>query len=215
MFRKMEKPTMLINFEYLFHKYEKPRGVIHIGAHMREERDAYLSSGTTDILWVEGNEKIYENSLREEILETELFFNEIIADKDDEIFEFKITNNGESSSILDLEKHKTYHPHIHVVETVQVKTKRFDTLVSEKNVDISKYNFLNLDIQGAELLALKGFGELLEGMDFIYTEVNETDIYKDCALMGEIDEFLSDFERVETVMTQFQWGDALYKRKKS
>ena len=80
-------------------------------------------------------------------------------------------------------------------------------------IDVSKYNFLNLDIQGAELLALKGFGDLLVGIDYIYTEVNETDIYKDCALIGEIDQYLSDFERVETAMTEFKWGDALYRRK--
>jgi hypothetical protein len=54
---------------------------------------------------------------------------------------------------------------------------------------------------------------LLKGIDYIYTEVNETDIYKDCALIGEIDEYLSDFERVETAMTEFKWGDALYRRK--
>lgn len=205
---------MLINFNHLVNKYEKPRGIIHIGAHMREEKQAYVANGVSDILWVEGNEKIYRNSLLYGLLEDELFFNEIIADKDGEIFEFKITNNGESSSILDLEKHKIYHPHIHVTETVAVKTKRFDTLVKENNVDVTKYNFLNLDIQGAELLALKGFGDLLTGIDYIYTEVNETDIYKDCALIGEIDEYLSDFERVETAMTEFKWGDALYRRKK-
>ena len=205
---------MLINFNHIVNKYETPRGIIHIGAHMREEKQAYVSNGVTDILWVEGNEKIYRNSLLYGVLETELFYNEVIADKDDEIFEFKVTNNGESSSILDLEKHKIYHPHIYVTETIAVKTKRFDTLVKENDVDVSKYNFLNLDIQGAELLALKGFGDLLKGIDYIYTEVNETDIYKDCALIGEIDEYLSDFERVETAMTEFKWGDALYRRKK-
>jgi FkbM family methyltransferase len=203
---------MLINFNHLVNKYGKPRGIIHIGAHMREERRSYITNGVSTILWVEGNEKVYRNSLADGLLENELFFNEIIADKDGEVFEFKITNNGESSSILDLEKHKVYHPQIHVTETVTVTTKRFDTLVKENDVDVSKYNFLNLDIQGAELLALKGFGDFLTRIDYIYAEVNETDIYKDCALIGEIDEYLSDFKRVETAMTEFKWGDALYKR---
>lgn len=205
---------MLINFNHLVNKYGKPRGIIHIGAHMREERRSYIANGVSTVLWVEGNEKVYRNSLADGLLENELFFNEIIADKDGEVLEFKITNNGESSSILDLEKHKVYHPHIHVTETITVTTKRFDTLIKENDVDVSKYNFLNLDIQGAELLALKGFGDLLAGIDYIYTEVNETDIYKDCALISEIDEYLSDFKRVETAMTEFKWGDALYRRKK-
>jgi FkbM family methyltransferase len=209
----MEK-HMLIKFKDITEKYEIPRGIIHIGAHLREERNDYLAMGINNLLWIEGNKKVYQTASTGNFLENELFFNEVMADKDGETLEFKITNNGESSSILELEKHKVYHPHIYVTETVKVKTKRFDTLVKENNVDISKYNFLNLDIQGAELLALKGFGDLLSGIDYVYTEVNETDIYKDCALIGEIDNYLSDFERVETFMTQFKWGDALYRRKK-
>jgi len=81
---------MLINFNHIVNKYEAPRGIIHIGAHMREEKQAYISNGVTDMLWVEGNEKIYRNSLLYGVLETELFYNEVIADKDDEIFEFKV-----------------------------------------------------------------------------------------------------------------------------
>ena len=101
---------MLISFTSLVKKYEKPRGIIHIGAHMREEKQAYVTNGVSDILWVEGNEKIYKNSLPNGLLENELFFNEVISDTDGDTLEFKITNNGESSSILDLEKHKDFAP---------------------------------------------------------------------------------------------------------
>ncbi len=34
------------------------------------------------------------------------------------------------------------------------------------------FNFLNLDIQGAELKALKSMGDYLNNVDYIYTEVN-------------------------------------------
>ena len=202
----------MISLSSIVEKYGTPRGVIHIGAHMREEKSDYISAGINELLWIEANPKVFASSLSQGLSDSELFFNEVIADVDDQLLDFKITNNGQSSSILDLDKHKIYHPHIHVTETVTVTTKRFDTLAKENSIDVSKYNFLNLDIQGAELLALKGFGDLLAGIDYIYTEVNETDIYKDCALIGEIDEYLSDFKRVETAMTQFKWGDALYRR---
>ena len=47
---------------------------------------------------------------------------------------------------------------------------------------------------------------------YIYTEINTNTLYKDCALVSEIDEYLSKygFIRVETSMTPFEWGDALY-----
>ena len=80
---------------------------------------------------------------------------------------------------------------------------------------MNKYNFLNLDIQGAELLALKGFLKGLEKIEYVYTEVNSGEVYKDCAKIEELDFFLKEynFERVETNMTQYEWGDAFYRKK--
>ena len=87
-----------------------------------------------------------------------------------------------------------------------------NTLLSENNINVNDYDFLNIDIQGAELLALKGFGDLLNNIKYIYTEINTNTLYKDCALVSEIDEYLFKygFKRVETLMTEFEWGDALY-----
>lgn len=203
---------MLIKFSDIVQKYQKPKGIIHIGAHLREEKIDYILNGVTNLLWVEANKKIYEQSLKKGLLEQELFFNEVITDCDNDTLQFNITNNGQSSSVLNLDKHKIYYPNIYVTETVKVKTKRFDTLVSENNINITNYNFLNLDIQGAELLALKSFGNLLNNIDYVYTEVNKAKLYENCALIEEIDAYLTDFKRVETVITGAEWGDALYIR---
>ena len=46
----------------------------------------------------------------------------------------------------------------------------------------------------------------------IYLEVNVDELYKGCGLIGEIDDFLLqyNFKRVITHITQNGWGDALY-----
>ena len=80
---------------------------------------------------------------------------------------------------------------------------------------MNSINFLNLDIQGAELLALKGMAKYLKHIKYIYTEVNTEKVYKDCALITEIDDFLKlhGFSRkCEAIYRQFGWGDALYIR---
>jgi FkbM family methyltransferase len=207
---------MLINFKDIVNRYGKPNGIIHIGAHLMEERDAYLSYGLNNTIWVEANPNIYlDIKYINDINTNEKCFNYAISDKDDEVVNFKITNNGQSSSILDLELHSFYYPSITVIETLNVKTKRMDTLIKENNLKIENYDFLNIDIQGAELLALKSFGNLLNDVKFIYTEINTNKLYKDCALVGEIDDYLLKygFNRIETVMTQVEWGDALYIKK--
>jgi hypothetical protein len=79
-----------------------------------------------------------------------------------------------------------------------------------------EYNFLNFDIQGAELKALKGMESYLDKVDYLYTEVNSDYVYKECALIGELDEYLLKFglHRVETKWCgEFRWGDAFYIRK--
>ena len=64
------------------------------------------------------------------------------------------------------------------------------------------------------MIKLKQSRFLLKCVHYIYTEVNIKHLYKDCALISEIDDFLEqyNFFRRETVMTQNGWGDALYVR---
>lgn len=205
---------MLIKFEHICEKYGVPRGVVHIGAHMLEERSSYLSAGLTNTIWVEANPSTYEKAKSSVALnQNEKLINATISDTDESEVDFHIANNGESSSILEFGTHKIRHPAIRMIKTIRLKTKRMDTLLVENGVPLDEYNFLNLDIQGAELMAMRGFGDKIKGFDFIYTEVNTNHLYKKCALVGEIDQYLNDFgfKRVETEITRNEWGDALYK----
>ena len=206
---------MLISFNEIVRKYGKPKGIIHIGAHLMEERSDYVSHGLSNTIWIEANPTIFKNiDFVNHQDSDEKSYNFAISENGNEIVKLNITNNGQSSSILDLDKHKIHHPHIYVSDIVEVLTKRMDDLIDEYKINISDYNFINLDIQGVELSALKSFGNLLESIDFIYTEVNTNYLYKDCCLINEIDEYLSNFgfKRVETSITEYEWGDALYKK---
>lgn len=205
---------MLIGFNEIVKKWGRPVGIIHIGAHLMEERSDYISNGLYNTIWIEANPKVYNNIEYINSSASERAYNFVVSDVDNQVYSLNVTNNGQSSSILELDIHKIHHPHVYVSDHIDVASKRMDTFIKENNINISEYNFLNIDIQGAELLALKGFGELLNNIEFIYTEVNTNSLYKDCALIDEIDEYLSNFgfKRVETSMTQFEWGDALYKK---
>jgi FkbM family methyltransferase len=208
---------MGIDFEYLCKKYGFiPTGIIHIGAHLMEERKNYLSMGVDNIIWIEANPKLYEKIKNENVSSKELFFNYAISNKDNEMCELNITNNGQSSSILELDKHKMYHPEVWVTEKISVESKTIDSLFESEGIDASNYNFLNIDIQGAEYLAFLGSSNTLEKVDYIYSEVNEGTLYKDCGLISDIDLLLSKygFKRFETDMSPWEWGDAFYIKEK-
>ncbi len=208
---------MLIKFEEIVRKYKIcPRGILHLGAHHAEEALAYTSQGVNKVIWVEADIKTFSqlNTIIEKYpLHKSYCF--AASDTDGKEVDFYVSSNGESSSMLEMEKHKLHHPHITVIDKKNVKTKKVDTFFEEEGLNSYDYNFLNLDIQGAELLALKGMKSSLEKIDYIYTEVNSAEIYKKCAKIEEIDEYLSQFgfERVETKMTPYEWGDAFYIKK--
>ena len=87
-----------------------------------------------------------------------------------------------------------------------------DTFFQRQQLDPSQYDFWNFDIQGAEMLALKGAPKALRHAKALYLEVNTEEVYKGCAKMDELDAFLTPlgFKRVITEITPFGWGDALY-----
>jgi hypothetical protein len=53
---------------------------------------------------------------------------------------------------------------------------------------------------------------LLKNVDYLYLEVNIKELYENCCLLPEIDNFLKEFgfEQKEISMTQYGWGDAFY-----
>ena len=87
-----------------------------------------------------------------------------------------------------------------------------DKFFEKEEIKKENFNLINIDVQGYELEVFKGATETLRTIDYIFAEVNRAELYKDCASVVELDEFLSNFgfERVETNWEGITWGDALY-----
>jgi FkbM family methyltransferase len=116
-------------------------------------------------------------------------------------------NNNMSSSILEPKEHLNYHQHVTFEGTEEITVKKFSDL------NINNIDYLNIDVQGYELEVLKGFDNL-DKINYIKTEVNRKELYKDCALVKDLDKYLkkSNFLRVKTVWwgRTVPWGDAFY-----
>jgi FkbM family methyltransferase len=187
-------------------------GCLHIGAHECEELNFYIKLGLSpnDIVWIEAMPHKVKECIDKGIHN---IYQNIISDKDDDIVKFNISNNGQSSSILDLKFHKIAHPEIIYVDNFVGKTITIDTFFKNNNLDYKKYNFWNLDIQGAELLALKGGLLSLINVKAIYIEVNEKELYENCGLITDIDNLLKKYGFIRIITKMWGscgWGDALY-----
>ena len=186
-----------------------PHGVVHIGAHLAEEGVEYSRFNWQPVTWFEAQSDLVTKLRGLLNPDTNQVYEATLWDEDDQELEFNVTNNGQSSSLLSFGKHAFDYPEIVVKEKQIKRTIRFDSCKFE----ISKFDFVNLDVQGVELQVLKGMGERIAEAKWIYTEVNKADVYIGCVQISEMDTFLGEkgFKRVATRWCFGKgWGDALY-----
>ena len=186
----------------------RPSGVLHVGAHHAEEFEEYRKAGFGPTIWVEAQSELLAR-IREVIAGSEDSVVEAVAwSETGKKLTFQVTSETQSSSLFGLAEHLLEYPQIQTMEERQVTTVRLDEVLPPE----SRFDFVTLDIQGAELEALKGMGDLLSRVKWIFTEVNRRELYEGIPLVEDLDNFLSrqGFRRVVTLWYPAGWGDALY-----
>ena len=203
---------MLINFNDLLFLSNKVTGIIHIGAHKLEELPDYLKGNIKRIIWIEANPEKYQ-FIEERLQRFEkMTLGKFAAGRKYDSLNLNLANNGQSSSLLEFGTHKISYPDINYLSKIVVKTKPLDNWLDENFEDKHLYNFINIDIQGFELEALRGMHKQLKVAQYVYLEVNFEQVYKGCSQLEDIDTFLSNFRFVRVGMrrTDKGWGDAIY-----
>ena len=228
-----EKRNSKIKLDTILHKNKnKIRGVVHLGACMGEEISIYQKNNISNVILIEGNPYlipiIKSNISKNERTNRYHLFECVISELDGEEVEFKIIDDGMPietwkpggianpgcSSILDLKKFSEYYPHIRERERIKCKTKTMDSIFIENNLNMGDYNFLVMDIQGGEMLALKGMKKFMKHLDFIYSEVQFEELYAGATLIGEFEHYLKTKGLTRKYLEKMHqsWGDAFYVR---
>ena len=183
---------------------------MHIGAHTAEEKSDYEINGwgSLGIIWVEAQEELCKLiPIRQKTNDKVL--NCLAWNENGQDLEFKTTNNGQSSSLLDFGTHKKTYPSINFISQTTLKSVRLDSILNEND----DFDLINIDVQGVEKEALEGLGILINKANYIYSEVNKERVYQNCTLINDLDLFLNQFgfKRVVTKWVRGAgWGDALY-----
>ena len=117
-----------------------------------------------------------------------------------------------SSSLLRPSGHLDEHPDVHFDRTLTVTVKTMDTWAAENNV--SRVDFLWLDMQGAEMAALKGASKLLSTVKLIYTEVSLKPMYENGPLYPEYRAWLEaqGFSVVREALASTDFGNVVFAR---
>lgn len=198
---------MLLNLQKIKNKYNMNiSGIIHIGAHHGEEYNLYNSLNIPKILFFEPLHSNFQILISK--VPKDICFKIALGSCECDVEMFvEEANQGQSSSILEPELHLLQYPHIIFNKKEKVKMKTLDSFNFSKD-----YNMINIDVQGYELEVFKGALTTLNNIDYIITEVNRANVYKNCCRVQELDEFLGKygFSRMETSWDGMTWGDAFY-----
>ena len=182
-------------------------GVVHIGANTGQERGLYHRFGIR-VIWIEPIPRIFDKLLVNlRSYPEQRAIQCLITDRDDEERRFHVANNdGQSSSILDLQGHKDIWPSISYMETIILKTMTLTSLFKREGIVPSDYQALIIDTQGSELLVLQGSVPLLGGFKFIKTEVADFESYAGCCQLADIEDFMKEHGYTEISRDKFASG---------
>jgi FkbM family methyltransferase len=167
-------------------------GVIHVGANIGQERDLYERFGVR-VLWIEPIPDIIAMlEARLEGHDRQRAVEGLVTDRDDVEYPFHIASNrGQSSSILELERHREIWPGVSYTGTITLKSVTLATLLHRARIEAADYDALVIDTQGSELLVLKGAEPLLHNFKYVMTEVADFESYQGCCRLADIDSFMT------------------------
>lgn len=106
------------------------------------------------------------------------------------------------------------YPHEkYIQDEIITNCHRLDTVISKYN--IPSPDLIWMDLQGAELLALKGLGENINNVKLIYTEISYQEMYTGQVLYNDLNNFLisKQFILQNSLLLKGWQEDAIYKNK--
>lgn len=116
---------------------------------------------------------------------------------------------NKSSSLLAPDKHSEEVDFIRFDQLIKVKTVTINNFCKSYGVDI--IDIIHIDVQGAELMVLKGSAEYIRKIKVIWMEVSRIKYYKGQPLANDIEDFMkmNNFVLIKNTLKNKQ-GDHLY-----
>jgi FkbM family methyltransferase len=170
------------------------RGVVHVGANTGQERAHYRQYGLP-VLWIEPVPEVFAQ-LQANLagMSGQRALCALIADQEGREVDFHVaSNDGLSSSMLELGRHQEVWPEVKYQRTLKLRTTTLDALLRDGQIaPVGQFNGLVMDTQGSELLVLQGASALLPHIDFVKTEAADFESYVGCCQLAELDAFLRE-----------------------
>jgi FkbM family methyltransferase len=192
-------------------------GVLHIGAHEAAEARFYRDKS---VIWVEANPELMPGLERNIApFPNQRAYCALLGDAERDIAFHIASNCGASSSVFAFGPYSSGaqslwpDDDLRMQKSIRLSMQMLDHFIACHAIDVRRYDHWVLDVQGAELLVLKGAINSLTLCKVISTEISTVEVYKDGALYPEIRKFLAGFgftPLVEPHSLSMQHGDITF-----
>jgi FkbM family methyltransferase len=196
------------------------KGVIQIGASSGQQLKLFIDNDEKDMILFEPCDKSFsELEKTAEPYKTQaniILSNYILSNKTEEA-KFYIGQNEHNSSLLDLHPQRPgLHKAINNHDRYEIKKSiSLDDYVEDTKIDLDLYDFIFMDVQGAEHIVLEGALTTLKKIKYVYLEVSFAEIYAGTLLYEDMVKYLATlgFEVVWVDTSgHMNQGDILVKR---
>jgi FkbM family methyltransferase len=118
--------------------------------------------------------------------------------------------NPGASSIFKSNGQYTYETYVQ--DEIITQCHRLDSIMNKYG--ISNVDIIWMNLQGAELLALKGLGNHLQNVKYIYTEVSYKEMYSGQVMFNELNNFIlsNEFSIINNLTLQGWQEDVIYEK---
>lgn len=165
-------------------------GVLHIGAHVGQEASTYATAGKK-VLWVEAIPDVHKALVANLTpFSDQRSLNALLGDEEKLVTFHLAENRGESSSLFQFSKSSRFG--VRMSGVLQLQMRRLDSILTPRDIRES-YSHWVVDVQGAELLVLKGAGLLLNECISLDVEVSTYETYEGGAQLDQITKHLVEF----------------------
>lgn len=219
---------------YLAMRLKTIRGctIVHVGAHTGQEAERYQTWGARRVIWVEAAPEIFARleahlavmrarppslfaRLTGAAPTEHLAIQALVAAEDGAEHVLNLyDNDGASNSIFLIDRDRTqrYDALRETGEVHRIASRTLDTLLAEAGIAAEEVDILVVDVQGAELLCLKGATKVLHHVTWIESEVSQRPVYAGGVLLHELEAWLAPKGFRRKTFIRRNHGNAIFAR---
>jgi FkbM family methyltransferase len=203
------------------HKKRPIKKILHLGAHLGDEIEFYKQLNPDVIYWFEANPELTaeltNNVMKHDVKEQKIFPYAVSSESKkmnfNLIYSEDNTNTG-CSSLMELKEHSIQYPHIKKIRTIEVDAVNIDDFLIKNNL-FTDFDYINMDIQGAEYEVLSSSKILFNNTPntkIFQLETCKDEMYDGQKLESDIVEFMETkgYSRIHYHVWAHNWGDSLF-----